>query len=206
MEEQTGLENELDYDSMLDDLMGHGDDYIPMPPSSNSGWVVLEDGQAVTGYEAMTNEERYQAWDEWYAAADAYGYENLRGDDKLLYVQNGYRLGYLDAETAQEMYQAEMEVQLAADGYVYDASNGYWKKETDGGYGRTREEYRTIGDFTAGDFGDGTWDGGINNDAPGVFSEYFDNAAIQGDYHRQFTGGHFLKKNPYRCLIRVSGK
>lgn len=199
MEEQTGLENELDYDSMLDDLHnmsgGHGTDYISRAPSRDSGFVIREDGQGITAYEAMSNEERYQAWEDWYAEADAYGYDNLILDDQINYVYNGYRLGHIDAETAQEMYQVAMEERLSNDGYVYDPEKGHWKKESDASGGRTLVEYRTIGDFTSGDFGDGTWDGGINNDAPGVFSEYHNSAQTQGQYHKEFTGGHFLKKH-----------
>jgi len=171
MDEQTGLESDFDYDGALDIVMGTE---FMRRPDVGSGWTTTEDGQAITNYEAMSNEERMAAWDEWYNAATEYGVENLNGSELMAYVTTGYRLGYLSAEEADEYYDRAWAETSAAEGWELQDDGVTWRREREGGSGRTIVETRTQPSFTDGYFGEsGAWDGNIGESlGPGTWTDH----------------------------------
>ena len=189
------FDSDMSYDDMLNVIMGR-DDYISRPPSSESGFYVdPETGQAYTNYEAMSNEDRLAAWDAWYQEAEAYGYENLNANDKMLYIQNAYRLGYIDAATADEMWEPLHNEMMVANGWTLE-SDGTWRREREGGGGRTIIETAEAPTFSGGNYGEsGAWDGSIQGeDTPGVFNENYANMNNQwNNYERTVEGASGLQ-------------
>ena len=185
----------MSYDDILDVIMGR-DGYISRPPNSESGWYVdPETGQAYTNYEAMSNEDRLAAWDAWYQEAEEYGYENLNANDQMLYIQNAYRLGYIDAETADEMWEPLHNEMMVANGWTLQ-EDGTWRREREGGGGRTIIETAEAPTFSEGNYGEsGAWDGSIQGgDTPGVFSENYANMSNQwNNYERTVEGASGLQ-------------
>jgi len=181
------------YDEMLDIIMGNE---FMRRPDVESGWTTTEDGQAITNYEAMSNEERKAAWDEWYNAATEYGVENLNGSELMAYVATGYRLGYLTAEEADEYYDQAWSEMSAANGWELQDDGVTWRKETEGGGGRTIVETRTQPSFADGDFGEsGAWDGNIGESlGPGSWTDYGLNPLLsQENYTRVVEGATGLQ-------------
>jgi hypothetical protein len=181
VDQPTGLESTIpQYDGtneqeLLDYIMGYGGDYIPRRPDVYSGWVVDEEtGQAYTAYEVMSNDERKAAWDEWYQAADAYGFENLNGSDGMAYVATGYRLGHLTAEEADALYDEAWANAAAANGWELQDDGVTWRRERDGAAGRTIVETRTQPSFADGYFGEsGAWDGSLGESlGPGSWTDH----------------------------------
>jgi hypothetical protein len=189
------FDSDMSYDDMLNVIMGR-DDYISRPPSSESGFYVdPETGQAYTNYEAMSNEDRLTAWDAWYQEAEAYGYENLNANDQMLYIQNAYRLGYIDAATADEMWEPLHNEMMVANGWTLE-SDGTWRREREGGGGRTIIETAEAPTFSGGNYGEsGAWDGSIQGeDTPGVFNENYANMNNQwNNYERTVEGASGLQ-------------